>query len=165
MMLRGIRRLALVSIALAVVFDSTLYLGLAATLPLNRFAYIASFRFVFNTTFLLCFVTGVLTLVPAAQKRQRGWFAALLVSLVIAGYGPLAVQTYVELLSVSYQPGSSAEEIATIYFFSTYIAPEVPAVVAFLYTLFTQSRPARIPHSDDTLQVEITSLRTPEHTQ
>lgn len=111
----------------------------------------------------------MLALVPAAQRRQRTWFAAILVWLLIASYGPLAMQTYWDSLTSGYQPGSfpsSAEETAAIiYPFATYVFPQVPALIALLYTLFAQSRHATIPHADDTLQVEITSLRTPENTQ
>ncbi|HEX8034713.1 MAG TPA: hypothetical protein VF510_12740 [Ktedonobacterales bacterium] len=168
-MLRVIRRLAIASLAVAVLFDIAVYLGLFATLRLNNYAYLATFQFAYSTVQLLCFASGILMLVPAAQSRHRVWFGMLLVWLIIASYGPWALQTYRDVLTITYQSGSyptSAEETAAFIFpFATYIAPEVPALIALLYTLFTQSRRATIPQSDDALQVEITSLRTPENAQ
>src|SRR5437867_4317169 len=121
-MLRVIRRLAIVSLAVAVLFDIAVYLGLAAALNPSTFAYFTALNFVHSTTQLLCFATGTLALVPAAQQRRRAWFVMLLVSLIIASYGPMAIQLY--WLS-GYQPSSlssSAEVTAAIIFpFAIYI--------------------------------------------
>ncbi|HEX8034714.1 MAG TPA: hypothetical protein VF510_12745 [Ktedonobacterales bacterium] len=40
----------------------------------------------------------MLALIAAVERRQLGWFAAILISLVIGGYGPYAVYALLRTL-------------------------------------------------------------------
>jgi hypothetical protein len=179
-MLKVVRWLAIVSLVVAVLFDIAVYLGLLTTFSVNGFVVftvdglssLILFRFAYSTTLLLCFVAGTLALVPAAQRRHRVWFAVLLVWLLIASYAPLAMQAYWDTLTAGYEPGSlpppSLETAALIYPFANYVAPEIPALIALLYTLFTRPRYATSLPSDDVLdvlEIQITSLHTSENVQ
>src|SRR5271166_5947955 len=64
--------------------------GTIADVPTQGATLSFVLQFTFETSALLSFSAGLLTLTLTVPRRQRPWSAALLVSLILNGYVPLA---------------------------------------------------------------------------
>lgn len=138
-MLRTIRSLAvagLVAAALSAwmayspIVDLSVQRGIASYVPL--------FAFVTNT--LLSFSAGLLTLTLTVPRRQRPWSAALLVSLILNGYWPLAFYGFWWVLIPTLGNPVAVSPLFVDVIFSG-LAPAIPALLALAYTI-RAARPA-----------------------
>jgi hypothetical protein len=83
-MIRTIRVLAVAGL-IALALSTGLYYALILDLSTQD---IRALGVVLHTSELLSFSAGLLTLTLTIPRRQRPWSAALLVSLILNGYGP-----------------------------------------------------------------------------
>lgn len=82
----------------------------------------------------------MLALIAAVERRQLGWFAAILISLVIGGYGPYAVYALLGTLvdSIYRSAGNPPPYLPTnpaIY--SAIVGSIMPAITAIATLLYT----------------------------
>ncbi|MGZ3600951.1 MAG: hypothetical protein ACXWQ5_14830 [Ktedonobacterales bacterium] len=93
----------------------------------------------------------MLGLIAAVERRQLGWFAALLVSIVIGGYGSYPVNIlWSALINAIYPSGTNppaylSTNPAIYSAISGSIMPAITAVVALLYTFRANHRTAPSP--------------------
>jgi hypothetical protein len=105
-------------------------------------------QFTFETSALLSFSAGLLTLALTIQRRQRPWSAALLVSLILNGYLPLAFYGLWWTLIPSLANAVAERPILSEVIFSG-LAPATPALLALGYAVHA-ARPA--PQATPTLE-------------
>jgi hypothetical protein len=126
----------LIALALSAVLYSALILDVS-----TEGAY--AFQAVLRTSLLLSFSAGLLTLTLTIPRRQRPWSAALLVSLLLNGYGPFTSFSNVwfrllaPLVTVPY----------VVQFLVFALVPSTPALLALGYAIRAASpaRPAPQP--------------------
>ena len=170
-MLRTVRWLAIISLVSVILLDSALLLGVVG--PLAQYPAVptgAAYNIAQPAIALLCLLTGLLALAPAVERHQFGWFAAILVSLVVGGYGPLGVNAlWSALVAANYQPGVTPSSSflltngAIVSALSVSITPAIPAIVALLYTFRAGPPPAAAPPSNTTPQAPAPPASAPQN--
>lgn len=132
-MLRTIRGLAvagLVALALSAWMASAHIVGPATQSDIVEYVP----PLVLDTSTLLSFSAGLLTLTLTIPRRQRPWSAALLVSLILNGYAPIAFYGLWWVLIPSL-PNAAAESPMVYDFIVTGLVPATPALIALGYTI------------------------------
>lgn len=108
-------------------------------------------QIVLNTSTLLNFSAGLLTLTLTIPRRQRPWSAALLVSLILNGYLPLP---FYGLWFVLIPPLASAATVSPFFvnFIFSGLAPALPALLALGYTIRTARSAPQAPQTPQTVE-------------
>jgi hypothetical protein len=105
-------------------------------------------QFVLHTSVLLSFSAGLLTLTLTIPRRQRPWSAALLVSLILNGYGP-----YTSFSDVWF---ALLARLVTapfvVQFLVAALVPTTPALLALGYTIRAASRATPAPQPSQTVE-------------
>lgn len=152
-MLRTVRWLAIISLVAVILLNIAIFLGALGPFtgyPATTSAVIA-YNIIQPGVALLCLVTGVLALILAIERRQLGWFAALLVSLVVSGYGPYGANIlWSTLIGAIYRshatPPAFLPTSPAIYSaISSSTMPAITVIVALLYTFRATHRTAPSP--------------------
>jgi hypothetical protein len=104
-----------------------------------------------QTSALLSFSAGLLTLTLTIPRRQRLWSAALLVSLLLYGYWPVpyfSVWWYVLIPRLATLRAAPF----VVQFFVTALVPATPALLALGYTVSAAGRVAPAPQAPQTVE-------------
>jgi hypothetical protein len=170
--LRTVRWLAIIALISVILLDSALPLGVVGSLA--QYPAVptgAEYSIAQPAIALLCLLTGLFALAPAVERRQFRWFAAILVSLVVGGYGPLGVYALLSaLVAANYQPNTNPSSSslltngAIVSALSASVVPAIPAAVALLYTFRAGPPPAAAPPSNTAPPAPATPTDTPQNT-
>jgi hypothetical protein len=113
-------------------------------------------QFTFATSALLSFAAGLLTLTLSVPRRQRPWSAALLVSLILNGYVPLAFYGLWWTLIPSLETVVAERPIFSEVLFSG-LVPATPALLALGYAVRAARRaPQATPTLEEQESLDIT---------
>jgi hypothetical protein len=113
-------------------------------------------QFTFETSALLSFSAGLLTLTLTVPRRQRPWSAALLVSLILNGYLPLAFYGLWWTLISSLASVVAERPIFSEVIFSG-LVPATPALLALGYAIHAARRaPQATPTLEEQESLDIT---------
>ena len=106
------------------------------------------FSFLATTAFALSFASGILGMVMAGQRRQRIWFAILLVAVVVETYAGIAIimipaltQFFFAVGPVQDLSGSANDPFLRLEMVNYVIAPLLAPLVTLIYSLRTQGSP------------------------
>lgn len=155
-MLSTTRWLAIISLVAVILLNIAIFLRIFGpfTLYPATTSSVAAFNIIQSGVALLCLVTGILALIATVERRQLGWFAAILVSLVISAYGPYGVNALLStLIDAIYRSGTNPPAFlptnpAIYSAISNSIMPAITAIVALLYTFRANPRTAPSPSTE-----------------
>jgi hypothetical protein len=136
--------------------------GAIADVPAQGATLSFVLQFTFETSALLSFSAGLLTLTLAVPQRQRPWSAALLVSLILNGYLPLAFYGLWWTLIPSLANAVAERPIFSEVIFSG-LVPATPALLALGYTIRAARRASRATQTleeQDSLDITIEPIRS-----
>lgn len=122
--------------------------GAIADVPAQGATLSFVLQFTFETSALLSFSAGLLTLTLTVPRRQRPWSAALLVSLILNGYVPLAFYGLWWTLIPSLESVVAERPIFSEVIFSG-LVPATPALLALGYAIRAARR---APQATQTLE-------------
>jgi hypothetical protein len=151
-MLTTARWLAIISLVAVILLTSAIFQG--AVGPFAQYPAISAMttlNLIQPAVALLCLITGLLGLIAAVERRQLGWFAAILVSLIISGYGAYGVNIlWSMLVDAIYRSGTNPPPYlptnpAIYSAISGSIMPAVAAIVTLLYTFHATHRAVPSP--------------------